>query len=41
MTTAPNPVYATDRGPSDACQRSTEGCCIDHLPGTEFSCEGW
>lgn len=38
-TPAPR-IVAEDRDESDACQRSTPGCCIDHSADAG-SCETW
>jgi hypothetical protein len=28
-------------GEAEPCQRSTPGCCVDHEPGTDHSCDTW
>jgi hypothetical protein len=35
------PPTAWHRAKTDACQRGTEGCSVDHVEGSDWSCETW
>lgn len=39
--TPAGPQYAMDRDERDTCQRLTPGCAVDHMPRTDWDCEGW